>query len=105
VWLVDLNPVRGHEQAGRRPALVVSHDLFNRGPAQLVLAVPITSTRRSVAYHVPIDPPEAGMRQPSAILCEAIRSIARDRFHQRWGSVNPATIAAVEDRLRHLLNL
>ncbi len=33
VWLADLNPTRGHEQAGRRPVLVVSEDLFNRGPA------------------------------------------------------------------------
>src|SRR5438128_11466126 len=44
VWLIDLNPVRGHEQAGRRPALVVSDDLFNQGPAGLVIVLPITST-------------------------------------------------------------
>jgi mRNA interferase MazF len=36
VWLVDLNPIRGREQAGRRPALVVSVDEFNNGPADLV---------------------------------------------------------------------
>ena len=35
VWLADLNPTRGHEQARRRPVLVVSDDLFNRGPAGL----------------------------------------------------------------------
>jgi len=37
VWLADLDPTRGHEQAGRRPVLVVSDDIFNRGPADLVI--------------------------------------------------------------------
>ena len=37
VWSVDLDPVRGHEQAGTRPALVVSVDEFNEGPADLVV--------------------------------------------------------------------
>jgi len=39
IWLVDLNPTRGHEQAGKRPALVVSVDLFNFGPAELVVEI------------------------------------------------------------------
>ena len=60
VWLVDVNPVRGHEQSGRRPALVVSDDLFNRGPAGLVIVMPITSTVRTIPSHVRVSPPEGG---------------------------------------------
>jgi len=41
VWLVDLNPARGHEQAGIRPGLVVSVDPFNHGPAGLVVLLPV----------------------------------------------------------------
>ena len=52
VWLADLNPVRGHEQAGRRPVLVVSEDLFNRGPAGLAIVLPMTSTLRGIPSHV-----------------------------------------------------
>ncbi|MDX2212140.1 MAG: type II toxin-antitoxin system PemK/MazF family toxin [Oculatellaceae cyanobacterium bins.114] len=37
VWLADLNPVKGHEQAGKRPCLIISVDLFNQGPAGLVV--------------------------------------------------------------------
>lgn len=55
VWLADLNPTRGHEQAGRRPVLVVSEDLFNRGPAGLAIVLPMTSTVRDVPSHVPED--------------------------------------------------
>jgi len=39
IWLADLNPVRSHEQAGRRPVLVVSVDLFNQSRADLVVVV------------------------------------------------------------------
>ncbi len=47
VWLIDFDPIRGHEQAGRRPALILSVDVFNAGPADLVVAVPITKTLRA----------------------------------------------------------
>ncbi|OYV95604.1 MAG: growth inhibitor PemK, partial [Planctomycetia bacterium 21-64-5] len=43
VWTVNLDPVRGHEQAGTRPALIVSVNRFNHGPAGLVVVLPITS--------------------------------------------------------------
>jgi mRNA interferase MazF len=105
VWLTDLNPTRGHEQAGRRPALVISEDLFNRGPAGLVIVVPLTSKRRGVPSHVPIDPPEGGVEVPSAVLCEAIRSIAVERLVVRWGTVSRRTMGEVEDRLRMLMRL
>ena len=105
VWLADLNPTRGREQAGRRPVLVVSEDLFNQGPAGLVIVLPVTSTIRNVPSHVPIDPPEGGVRRRSAVLCEAVRSVSVERLVERWGSVGRPTLAAIEDRLRILLGL
>jgi mRNA interferase MazF len=105
VWLADLNPTRGHEQASRRPVLVVSEDLFNRGPAGLVIVVPMTSTVRDVPSHVPVSPPEGGVRNRTAILCEAVRSMSVERLVVRWGAVDRPTMAAVEDRLRILLRL
>lgn len=105
VWLVDLNPTRGHEQAGVRPALVLSANLFNQGPAGLVVVLPITSTERQVPLHVAIDPPEGGVRQRSFVKCEDIRSIAVERMRERWGSVSPGSMNVVEDRLRILLEI
>jgi mRNA interferase MazF len=105
VWLVELSPTRGHEQAGRRPALVVSDDLFNRGPAGLVIVVPMTSKVRGVPSHVPIDPPEGGVDRRTVVLCEAVRSISVERLVERWGTLERATMAAVEDRLGILLGL
>ena len=105
VWLTDLNPVRGHEQAGRRPALIVSDDLFNQGPAGLVIVLPITSTVRRIPSHVEVVPPEGGLKVRSAVLCDAVRSISTDRLHARWGRVSPRTMVAVENALRFLMRL
>ena len=105
VWLADLNPTRGREQAGRRSVLVISEDLFNRGAAGLVIVLPLTSTIRGIPSHVPVAPPEGGVRNASAILCEAVRSVSIERLVARWGAVESRTMAAVEDRLRMLLRL
>ena len=105
MWLVDLDPTRGREQAGRRPALVLSVDDFNLGPARLVIVAPVTTRRREIPAHIHIDPPEGGLRQPSAILCDGVRSVSIDRLVARWGALTPRTMAAVEDCLRILLGL
>lgn len=105
VWLADLAPTCGHEQSGQRPVLVLSEDLFNQGLAGLVVVLPLTSTDRGVPLHVLIKPPEGGLKQPSVILCDAIRSIAKERLLKPWGVVSSATLEQVEDRLRILLGL
>lgn len=105
VWYADLKPIRGHEQGGQRPVLVISSDDYNRGPADLVIALPITSRQRGVMYHVSVRPPEAGLKHPRDILCDAVRSISRERLNRRLGTVSPSTLAAVEYRLRLLQGL
>lgn len=105
VWLVDLDPVRGHEQAGRRPCTVISVDLFNHGPSGLILALPITTRDRGIPFHVAVSPPEAGLRERSFIKCEDLRSISKERLVERWGSLSPGTVAKIEDRLRIILGL
>ena len=84
IWLVDLDPTRGREQAGRRPALILSVDRFNAGPADLVVVVPLTKTIRAIPTHVVIHPPDGGVQLDSAILCEAVRSVSRQRLVTVW---------------------
>ena len=105
VWLADLDPVRGREQAGRRPVLVVSPDRFNGGPAGLVIVVPLTARDRRIPLRVPIDPPEGGLRERSFAICEMVRSISRERLVAAgpWGAVRRATMSQVAERLRLLL--
>ncbi len=105
IWLVDLNPTRGHEQAGVRPGLVASVDLFNHGPAGLTVVLPLTTRDRGIPLHVGLEPPEGGVRQQSFIKCEDARSVASERLMERWGTVSQDTLLAVGDRLRILLEL
>src|SRR5688572_24147540 len=92
IWLCDFEPVRGHEQGERRPALVLSANRFNQGPAELVIVAPLTATRRGIPTHVEIKPPEGGAKKPSYILCEQVRCVAKERLTKRWGAVLPATL-------------
>ncbi len=103
VWLADFSPTRGREQAGTRPALIVSADGFNRGPSGLIIVLPITSVAKRVASHVRMEPPEGGLRTTSFAKCEDVRSISKDRLIDHWGRASSETIAEVEDRLRVLL--
>jgi len=105
IWLVNLNPTKGHEQAGRRPALVVSVDTFNRGPADLVVVLPITSKHRGIPFHVKVEPPEGNLDKESFIKCEDVRSISKIRLEKSIGEVFNNTLSKVEDRLKILLDL
>lgn len=105
VWTVKLDPVLGHEQAGTRPALVVSVDLFNQGPAGLLVVLPITSKEKGIPFHVGVSPPEGGLDSRSFVKCEDVRSISKDRLWRKRGRVSAQTLAQVEDRLRILLAL
>ena len=105
VWLVSLDPVRGHEQGGTRPVVLVSTDLFNHGPSGLVVIVPTTTRERGLPLHVEVIPPDGGMRRRSFVKVEDVRSIARDRLIERWGTLASSTLAVIEHRLRTLLSL
>jgi mRNA interferase MazF len=105
VWMTDFGVGRGHEQAGSRPSLVVSHDVFNQGAADLVVVIPITSKAKGVRTHVEITPPEGGLTMVSFAKCEDIRSISTARLLRRMGTVTQATMSKVEGVLRALLDL
>jgi mRNA interferase MazF len=105
IWQVDLNPVVGHEQGERRPALVVSVDALNHGPSGLISVVPITGTIRNIPIHVLVRRGQGGLTKDSRILCDQVRTLARERFIRRYASVDAAVMAEVEEKLRIVLGL
>ena len=105
IWIVDLEPVRGHEQGRTRPALVVSVDSFNAGPAELVIVVPLTTVDKQIPTHIMINPPEGGVNRKSFAKCEDIRSISTERLSNRIGRVSSSTLERVENALIILLDL
>jgi mRNA interferase MazF len=91
--VLTFDPQSGHEQRGRRPALVISNDLFN-GHTGLCIACPITSTRRNYPFHVPI--PE-GEKVTGFVMVEQVKSIDfRSRNARRVGK---APLSVLEEAL------
>jgi mRNA interferase MazF len=105
VWQVQFSPTKGREQDGSRPAMIVSVDKFNKGPAELVIAIPITRTRRGIASHVFVARHEGGMDSHSYIMVEAIRTVSKERLLSYRGDLQYPTIEQVSQILRVLLNL
>jgi mRNA interferase MazF len=105
LWMADLDPTLGREQAGTRPVLVLSVDAFNLGPAELVVVLPLTSKNKNIPLHVMAEAPEGGLSVTSYVKCEDIRSISTTRLIQRRGTLSATTLEAVAERVKLLLAL
>ncbi|HET7035821.1 MAG TPA: type II toxin-antitoxin system PemK/MazF family toxin [Thermomicrobiaceae bacterium] len=105
VWRVDLEPVRGHEQGRVRPCVIVSDDVYNHGPSEMVAIVPITSKAKGIPLHVAVDPPEGGLTTRSYIKCDDVRTIAVERLSKQFGKLSDIVMREVDDRLRIFLSL
>ena len=105
VWSISLDPTLGREQAGTRPALVVSVDKFNHGPAELVIVIPITKKKKNIPSHVFVPKGEAGLDVDSYIKVEDIRSVSTERLIRCRGDLTYPRIEEVQRILRVLLGL
>ena len=68
---LDFDPQSGHEQNGRRPALVVSKDVFNKATG-MAICCPITNTNRNMPFHVPIS---GRTSLTGFVMCEQVKSL------------------------------
>jgi mRNA interferase MazF len=105
VWDLNLDPTMGHKQAESRPVLILSVDIFNEGPADLVAVIPITRTQRNIRWHVPVKPPEGGLVAASSIQCENVCSVSRLRVKRLRARALESTLQQVENQVRILLGL
>lgn len=84
--VLSFDPQTGHEQMGRRPAIVVSVDTFNRG-TRLAICCPITNTNRNTPFHVPVSG-DCGLT--GFVMCEQMKSIDyRARGMKKIGNASP----------------
>lgn len=98
----DLDPVRGHEQAGRRPVLVLSHDVFNER-SETVIAVAVTSQEPRAGFPLTLESHASGLPKRSWIKISQIRTLSIDRLSQRIGRASEEELAAVLDGLNEIL--
>jgi mRNA interferase MazF len=106
VWLIDLNPVLGSEQAGRRPAVIVSGPLHLSLPHAVAFVVPVTGRDRGLRHQIPITSPSSGLSKlPSFARPEDARAVAYQRLDHRLGAVTPDELGAIRRILRGFLDL
>lgn len=101
VW-VDLDPVRGTEQAGERPALVLTSSLFHAQSRRAIIC-PITSNRRPWPTKVPL--PD-GLQIKGAVLVDQLRTLDRhSRGFRRVGRVPDQVLEEVRARIAELIGI
>lgn len=104
VWLVNWNPARGSEQAGRRPAVVIQNDIGNeKAPTTIVAA--ISSTVRVYPMNVRVKPPEGGLERPSIIKTSQILTISKKRLEKRLGGLSQQRMDEVDRAIKLSLSL
>ena len=98
----DLNPVQGREQAGRRPVLVLSHDVFNERSGR-VIAVALTSQEPRAAFPLTLESKAAGLTKRSWIKISQIRTLSVERLGQRIARASEEELARVLDGLNEVI--
>lgn len=104
VW-TELDPVRGREQAGRRPALAVASDLYLEQADTLAIIVPTTTKDRGWPNHVLLQGPGLTFGGPTFAMTEQPRTVTRERIFDVIGTVGSATMREVDSWLRDVLGL
>jgi len=101
----ELDPVRGREQAGRRPALVIASDLYLEQADTLAIIVPATTNDRGWPNHVLLRGSNLALAQPTFAMTEQPRAVTRERLFDVAGTVDAATMHEVDGWLRDFLAL
>lgn len=107
IWIVALDPVIGHEQAKKRPCIVISNNIFNKNPSELVVVIPLTSRYKKVSWLVEIGRLGIGdSKIESYALCNHLRTVSLKRFSKKAiGKINDERMKIIEMRVRVLLDL
>jgi mRNA interferase MazF len=104
IWIVNWNPARGSEQAGRRPALIVQNDIGNeKSPTTIITA--ISSTVRIYPMNVEVRPPAGGLERASSIKTSQILTISKERLEKRLGRLSVDKMDEVDRAIKLSLSL
>jgi mRNA interferase MazF len=118
IYWVEFNPVKGSEQGGLRPALIVQNDIGNRySPTTVVAAITRTMPPQPYPFVVVVEPGESGLPERSAVNCAQVATIQQSGPASRLrpplgetevrpiGRLSPAKMAEVDSGLRFNLDL
>lgn len=98
----DLNPVQGHEQAGLRPVLILSHDIFNERSGT-VIAMALTSQPQRAGYPLTLELKSEKLPKRSWVKISQIRTLSVERIGKKIGSAKPEELTLVVDGLNEII--
>lgn len=103
IWLADLNPVRGSEQKGMRPVVIVSGNVLNEY-MPIVIACPLTSKIKAYKGNIVLEPNQInGLSAKSEILTFHIRSISKERLVKKLGKISEQQLTELKEGLNDIL--
>ncbi len=108
IYFVNLNPIKGREQAGHRPVLVLSIDAINKLPLVVTVVVGTKGANISRDYptNVRVSSAESGLPMETVFLCFQVRSLDPKRFSDKpTGRVSEETLSQIEGTVRYCLGL
>ena len=98
----DLNPVRGREQAGQRPFVILSHDVFNERSGT-VIALALTSQEPRARFPLTLELTAAKLPKRSWVKISQIRTLSVNRIGRRLGRASPEEIEAILEGLGEII--
>lgn len=103
IWYADLNPVKGSEQEGFRPVVIISGNLMNQY-LNTVICCPLTTKIKNYKGNVVLTPGDKNnLTRASEILTAHIRSISKERLVRRIGTVEAAELGKIVEGLNDML--
>jgi mRNA interferase MazF len=98
----DLNPVRGREQAGLRPVLILSHDVFNERSGT-VIAAAITSQPQRAGFPLTHEITSVRLPKRSWVKMSQIRTLSTERIGKRIGRITPEELDGIIEGLNEIV--
>ena len=102
VYWANLNPVKGQEQAGRRPVLVISHDVFNERSGT-VIAMAVTSQPQRAGFPLNLEITESGLPKRSWLKISQVRTLSVLRVGKRITKLSPEFVNEAIDGLNEIV--
>jgi mRNA interferase MazF len=98
----DLDPTRGREQAGLRPVLILSHDVFNERSGT-VIAMALTSQPQRAGFPLTLELASPRLKKPSWLKISQIRTLSVDRIGKRLGRVSAEELTQAVEGLNEII--
>jgi mRNA interferase MazF len=103
IYWADLSPTRGHEQSGLRPALIISHDVFNERSGT-VIALAITSQESRAGFPLAMEIRSSKLPKISWVKIDQIRTLAVERLGKKLGRISPEELNRIIEGLNEIIN-